>query len=443
MAENLAALQLFSAQLLPSADPAVRAQAAPAGLPAGAAAQGFPAQLAALLGADAAVAGGAAAPAAPLPERGRLGALGALEGVVDAPEAAPAEPGSGNLLPPPGSGLPPTVLPAPAAPRTAPVTVPPGTAFATGTQAAEPVATLPAAPAEPDPLAPSRVATAAPEAAAYAEAAAAGNERRPDVPVAQNPATQSAVTDPADEAVRTTSASGVVSSAVPGAGLPRPAVSRGRELAAGWAVSQPNDTGAAAERLESVRVTALAETAAGQFSLASRSADGALLVPVAGGAESPGVPAPPTAAAQLAESLRTPLGTQEWSQGLGQRLLVMAEQGIEAARLRLNPASLGPLDIQISVDDDRAQVVFGAQHAATRDALEEALPRLRELFAAQGMELIQAEVRDQDAGSPGERGSPGMTGQDLPVGDSMQAVNIETGILLRPDRAQGSVDIYV
>jgi flagellar hook-length control protein FliK len=155
------------------------------------------------------------------------------------------------------------------------------------------------------------------------------------------------------------------------------------------------------------------------------------------------LPAAPAAGAQLTASLRTPVGTGEWSQGLGQRLLVMAEQGIESARLRLNPASLGPLDIQISVDDDRAQVFFGAQQAATRDALELALPRLRELFAAQGMELVHAEVSDRHAGSGPEHGGSGGAAPDWLAAINPPVAGSDAGIQVMPDRAQGSVDIYV
>lgn len=96
-----------------------------------------------------------------------------------------------------------------------------------------------------------------------------------------------------------------------------------------------------------------------------------------------------------------------WSKNLGDRLLMMAENGMQTARLKLHPEHLGPLEIRISVDDDGAsQVWFSAHHPQTRDAIEQALPRLRELFADQGLNLAQANVdsghgafarRDSDA----------------------------------------------
>ena len=84
-----------------------------------------------------------------------------------------------------------------------------------------------------------------------------------------------------------------------------------------------------------------------------------------------------------------------WSSGLGQRMLMMVENGIETARLRLSPANLGPLDIHVNIEDEQARVWFGAQHSTTREALELALPRLRELFAEQGLQLAEADVGEQ------------------------------------------------
>lgn len=92
-----------------------------------------------------------------------------------------------------------------------------------------------------------------------------------------------------------------------------------------------------------------------------------------------------------------PAGDREaWAQGLGERLLMMADRGLQSATLRLQPEHLGPMEIRIHVQDDgSAQVLFSAHHGQTRDALEAAIPRLRDLFAEQGLSLTQANV---DAG---------------------------------------------
>src|SRR5688572_18032606 len=96
--------------------------------------------------------------------------------------------------------------------------------------------------------------------------------------------------------------------------------------------------------------------------------------------------------AAYARPVHTPVGTPGWSEEIGTRLTMMVEQGKHTASLRLSPEHLGPVEIQISMNDDQASVYFGAAHADTRAALENALPKLREMFAAQGLSLADAGV---------------------------------------------------
>lgn len=96
--------------------------------------------------------------------------------------------------------------------------------------------------------------------------------------------------------------------------------------------------------------------------------------------------------AAFARPLQHNVGSQAWSDELGTRVAIMAERGQQTASLRLSPEHLGPLEVRISIRDDQASVWFGAAHADTRAAIEHALPRLREMFAAQGMSLTDAGV---------------------------------------------------
>lgn len=106
-----------------------------------------------------------------------------------------------------------------------------------------------------------------------------------------------------------------------------------------------------------------------------------------------------------------PLGEPKaWSEGLGDRLLTLAGPGTHSARLKLHPENLGALDVEISIDDGSAQVWFGTSHHQAREAIESSLPRLREMFADQGLNLIRAQV---DSGA--ERRTPyGPAGQPDP-----------------------------
>ena len=117
-----------------------------------------------------------------------------------------------------------------------------------------------------------------------------------------------------------------------------------------------------------------------------------------------------------AAHLQAAVGSHEWAEELGTRLAVMTAQGDQTGSLRLSPEHLGPLEVQIRMQDDKANVVFGAQHADTRRALEEALPRLREMFAASGLQLGEAgvsrEAPRQAQGAWSSRTAGGLSGQE-------------------------------
>ena len=99
--------------------------------------------------------------------------------------------------------------------------------------------------------------------------------------------------------------------------------------------------------------------------------------------------------APVRASLHEAVGSARWADELGSRMVMMSVRGQQEGSLTLTPEHLGPLEIQISVSKDTANVWFGAQHADTRTALTEALPRLRELLAASGLSLGQTGVSEQ------------------------------------------------
>ena len=102
------------------------------------------------------------------------------------------------------------------------------------------------------------------------------------------------------------------------------------------------------------------------------------------------------AAVQQANDLiSVPVRDRGWGEQIGERVLMMAGNQMKSAEIRLTPAELGPLRVQVSVDDGAANVTFQAQHAVTREAIEQALPRLRELLAENGLSLGQASVGEQ------------------------------------------------
>lgn len=104
--------------------------------------------------------------------------------------------------------------------------------------------------------------------------------------------------------------------------------------------------------------------------------------------------APPSASVDqpVQAHIRAPVHSTRWAQEIGQRITMMAAAGQQNGTLTLTPENMGPLEVRINVSQDTANVWFGAQQADTRAALIDALPRLREMFAANGLSLGEANV---------------------------------------------------
>ena len=131
---------------------------------------------------------------------------------------------------------------------------------------------------------------------------------------------------------------------------------------------------------------------------------------------------------------------------------VMAQAGVQRAELHLNPADLGPVRIELSLTAQTADIQFTAAHATTREGIEQALPQLRDLLAASGLQLGQAGVgsggqgmadgsawreqaREAQAQGRGPSAArPGAAGVDGVLGTSTHAASVRRG--------RGMLDLY-
>lgn len=94
-------------------------------------------------------------------------------------------------------------------------------------------------------------------------------------------------------------------------------------------------------------------------------------------------------------SVDTPVGSKDWGNDFGQKITWMATSKEQSAELHLNPPNLGPLDVVLKVSGDQATAMFTSPHAAVREAVEQAMPKLREMMADNGIMLGNATVSDQ------------------------------------------------
>jgi flagellar hook-length control protein FliK len=99
--------------------------------------------------------------------------------------------------------------------------------------------------------------------------------------------------------------------------------------------------------------------------------------------------------ADAAQTVTTPLGSGGWADDFSQKISWMVTQQSQVAELHLNPPDLGPLNVVLKLSDNQATALFTSPHSAVRDAVESALPKLREMLADNGIMLGNTSVSDQ------------------------------------------------
>ncbi|MDB5815097.1 MAG: hypothetical protein JWN23_2214 [Rhodocyclales bacterium] len=102
--------------------------------------------------------------------------------------------------------------------------------------------------------------------------------------------------------------------------------------------------------------------------------------------------------------VNTPVGRQGWADEVGQRVLWTAKSDSSRADLVLNPPQLGRIEVSIHMNGDQASASFMVANPTAREALQDAMPRLREMMSQAGIQLGQADV---GAGQSGQNSAQG------------------------------------
>jgi flagellar hook-length control protein FliK len=101
----------------------------------------------------------------------------------------------------------------------------------------------------------------------------------------------------------------------------------------------------------------------------------------------------PTQTPLVEATIAVPVANGGWPQAVAAQVHWFVSNDVQSATLRLSPEHLGPVEVRIDVHDSQVNVNFSAAHAETRVALEQTVPRLREIFAGSGLTLGQASVQ--------------------------------------------------
>jgi flagellar hook-length control protein FliK len=93
-----------------------------------------------------------------------------------------------------------------------------------------------------------------------------------------------------------------------------------------------------------------------------------------------------------ANSITAYPGKAGWDQAISQKVVWMVGSAEQSATLTLNPPDLGPLQVVVSVNNDKADTTFISENSEVRKALENGIPTLRNLMGQAGIELGQTNV---------------------------------------------------
>ena len=142
-------------------------------------------------------------------------------------------------------------------------------------------------------------------------------------------------------------------------------------------------------------------------------------------------------------TLASPMGSEEWQMDLGTQLVAMIEKGEQSAVINLSPAELGPVQIDVAVREGEVSVVFAAQVADTRSAIEASLPQLRDMLAGEGLSLRNSDINNMLSGFSQQKSSS-RGGEDRPSQRGRFAEpEIAIVVQATPNRIRRSlVDLY-
>ena len=119
-------------------------------------------------------------------------------------------------------------------------------------------------------------------------------------------------------------------------------------------------------------------------------------------------------------SIPVPTSGPDWNTAFANRVAWMVNRNLQIAELQLYPPELGRVEVRISVQNGAADIHFGAQHVLAREAIESALPKLRETLAEGGLDTVTVDVSRHalpDGRSSGFHNASRQFSADTPISD--------------------------
>ncbi|VAW46663.1 hypothetical protein MNBD_GAMMA03-1166 [hydrothermal vent metagenome] len=143
------------------------------------------------------------------------------------------------------------------------------------------------------------------------------------------------------------------------------------------------------------------------------------------------------------QTINLPIKHPQWGQALGQRIVFMSNNSLQQAQITLNPQKLGQIQVTLQLDkDQQMHVSLVAQNGVTREAMESALPRLREMMEQAGVTLSTVDVRDQKTFSEHDTSGSSRQQKQTPENPTVEDAHLEERSLSTFVSTNNIVDYY-
>lgn len=113
--------------------------------------------------------------------------------------------------------------------------------------------------------------------------------------------------------------------------------------------------------------------------------------------------------------LHTPVYQEDWGDEFNQRILWLGQQKIDKALLELHPKDLGPVQVQIHMQDNQTHLQIQVNDALVQQRIQDSLPELKALLEMQGLGLGQTNIESQHRGQQSNESQAARVDRDAPI----------------------------
>jgi len=136
-------------------------------------------------------------------------------------------------------------------------------------------------------------------------------------------------------------------------------------------------------------------------------------------------------------------GKSGWSEAIGQKVVWMVGAAEQSATLTLNPKDLGPLQVIINVNNEKADATFISENPEVRKALEEGMSNLRQSMGQAGVELGQANVNTNKEQQAFQQEHKAASNNQAHADNGMQDADVVSSSPVHSRATNGLVDTFV